>query len=134
VLRHKKKIEQWLKDAAEYAESRMKDGHEIPGFKLVLSRGGHRFWTDEKKAAELLVKSTVLKRAEVVEETTISPAAVEKLIGKNKFSSELTALIGKPAGSPTVVPADDKRESCVITGATEFADLTDAQLDRLDDY
>lgn len=134
VLKHKPSIEKWLKDAETYALARMLEGHTIPGSKVVLSKGGHRFWRDPKKAAELLVKTTVLKRAEVVEETTISPAAAEKLIGKKKFSAELTALIGKPAGSPTVAPSDDKRESCVLTGATEFTDLSDVQLDRLEDY
>ena len=134
VLKHKSNIEKWLNDALEYATDRMKEGHTIPGFKLVLSKGGHRFWTDEKKAAELLVKTTVLKREEVVEESTISVAAAEKLIGKKKFSAELTALIGKPAGSPTVAPADDPRESLLLDAANEFEALTDEALDRLEDY
>lgn len=134
VLKHKSSIEKWLKDAHEYATNRLKEGHAIPGFKLVLSKGGHRFWTDEKKAAELLLKSTVLKREEVVEESTISVAAAEKLIGKKKFSAELTALIGKPAGSPTVAPTDDPREDYLLKAENEFSVLTDEALDRLEDY
>lgn len=134
VLRHGKKIQKWVDDAFEYATERLKEGHEIPGFKLVLSKGGHRFWKDEKRAAELLVLSTILSRKEVVEEKVKSVAAIEKLIGKKKFSAELTALIGKPEGSPQLAPADDPRESCAITAATEFVALTDEALDRLDDY
>lgn len=134
VLKHRKKIKQWLDDAEEYALSRMTEGNPVPGFKLVMSRGGNRYWADPKKAAELLMKTTVLKRAEVIEEKTITPAAAEKLVGKKKFSSELEALITRAPGGPEIAPEDDKRESCVVSGATEFAALKDEDLDRLDDY
>lgn len=134
ILKHKKSIEKWLKDAEEYATERMKEGFQIPGHKLVLSRGGNRYWVDEKKAAELLVKTTVLKRSEVVEESVKSPAAIESLIGKKKFSAELTALIAKPPGSPVIAPADDDREEYLLKAENEFSVLSEEQLDRLDDY
>lgn len=134
ILKHKSNVEKWLKDVAEYATERLKEGHEIPGFKLVLSKGGHRFWRDPKKAAELLVQSTVLKREEVIEESVISVAAAEKLIGKKKFNTELTALIGKPEGNPVLAPLDDPREECRVRAETEFTVLSDEQLDRLDDF
>jgi hypothetical protein len=134
VIKHRKKIAKWLDDAEEYATNRLREGHEVPGFKLVMSRGGNRYWADPKKAAELLVKTTVLKRDEVVEENTISPAAAEKLVGKKKFSAELEGLITRAPGGPEIAPEDDKRESCVVSGESEFAVLTDESLDRLDDY
>lgn len=134
VLKHRKQIAKWLDDAEEYATNRLTEGHTVPGFKLVMSRGGNRYWADPKKAAELLVKTTVLKRNEVVEEKTITPAAAEKLVGKKKFSADLEALITRAPGGPELAAEEDKRESCVISGATEFATLSDEQIDRLDDY
>jgi hypothetical protein len=134
VIKHRKKIAKWLDDAEEYATNRLREGHSVPGFKLVMSRGGNRYWADPKKAAELLVKTTVLKRTEVVEEKTISPAAAEKLVGKKKFSAELEALVTRAPGGPEIAPEDDKRESCVVSGESEFAVLTDENLDWLDDY
>lgn len=134
VLKHKKTIEKWLNDVEAYAEEWMLEGNHVPGHKLVLGRGGNRYWIDPKKAAELLVSSTVLKREEVIEEKTISPSAAEKLIGKKKFSAELTSLIGKNPGSPEIAPESDKRESCAITAKTEFVALTDVAMDQLDDY
>jgi hypothetical protein len=134
VIKHRKKIAKWLDDAEEYATNRLREGHSVPGFKLVMSRGGNRYWADPKKAAELLVKTTVLKRTEVVEEKTISPAAAEKLVGKKKFSAELEALVTRAPGGPEIAPEDDKRESCVVSGESEFAVLTDEDFDRLDDY
>ncbi len=110
ILTHKDQIEKWLKGVEEYALERMKNGNAIPGHKLVLGRGGNRYWTNPKKAAELLLKETVLRREEVIEESTISPSAVEKKLGKHKWTADLLNLIGKPAGKPVIAPADDSRE------------------------
>jgi hypothetical protein len=134
VLKHKDNIAKWLNDVEEYATNRLRDGNVVPGFKLVMSRGGNRYWSDPKKAADLLVKTTVLKRAEVIEESTITPAAAEKLIGKKKFAAELTELIARNPGSPELAPEDDKRESCAISAANEFEVLDEVTADRLDDY
>jgi hypothetical protein len=134
VLKHKDNIAKWLNDVEEYATNRLRDGNAVPGFKLVMSRGGNRYWSDPKKAGELLMKTTVLKPFEVIEQKTISPSAAEKLIGKKKFSAELTALITRNPGSPELAPEDDKRESCAITGKTEFEVIDEVAADRLDDY
>jgi hypothetical protein len=134
VLKHKDNIAKWLNDVEEYATNRLRDGNTVPGFKLVMSRGGNRYWSDPKKAAELLVSSTVLKRAEVIEEKTITPAAAEKLVGKKKFAAELTALITRNPGAPELAPEDDKRESCALTAGTEFEVIDEVAADRLDDY
>lgn len=119
VQTHGDDIIKWVKDVQEYNTERMKAGHPLPGFKLVLSRGGNRYWTDPKKAAELLVAQTILKRAEVVEEKTLGPAAVEKLLGKNKLSADLMNLIDKPPGSPVIAPMEDKREA-ITDVASDF--------------
>lgn len=116
VQTHGDDIIKWVKDVQDYIQERMKAGHALPGFKLVMSRGGNRYWTDPKKAALMLFAQTILKREEVIEEKTISPAAVEKLLGKNKLTADLMNLIGKPPGSPVIAPEDDKREA--ITDVT----------------
>jgi hypothetical protein len=76
VLKHKSQIEKWLKDVEAYAVEQMKDGKAIPGYKLVLSRGGNRYWSDPEQAVKLLLESTILKRSEIVEEKIIGPAKV----------------------------------------------------------
>lgn len=111
ILTHKDGMVSWLNDVEAWAQDFLRSGGKIPGFKLVTSRGGNRYWTDPMKAFGLLLKDTILKRHEVIEEKTISPAAVEKLIGKNKFSIELSALIAKAPGVPVLAPESDKRES-----------------------
>ena len=111
IQRHGAAMKSWIEDVQEYNLQQANAGEKLPGFKLVMSRGGNRYWSDPKKAADLLVQDTILKREEVVEEKTISPSAVEKLIGKGKFTTELSSLIQKPSGSAVLAPEEDKREA-----------------------
>lgn len=111
VLTHKAQIIKWLGDVEDYATVHLRGGGKLPGWKLVTSRGGNRQWSDPKKAAALLLQDTVLKREEVIEEKVIGPAAAEKLLGKRKFSPELTNLITKAPGVPVIAPESDKREA-----------------------
>lgn len=119
ILKHKAAIASWMDDVEEFATERLKAGVPVPGFKLVLSRGGNRYWTDPKKAAELLLKETVLKRDEVVEEKVISPGGAEKLLGKRKFTGELMELIAKTPGVPVIALESDKREE-VVSAISDF--------------
>ena len=124
ILKHKDHIVKWLKDAEEYAISFVRGGGKLPGFKLVQSRGGNRYWTNPKEAAKLLLESTILKRTEVIEEKVIGPAAAEKLLGKQKFGADLLNLIAKPPGVPVLAPEDDKREELTAPDASsEFVTL-----------
>lgn len=120
VLRHGDQIKKWLEDVQDYALSYMKAGGTLPGFKLVLSRGGNRYWADPVKAAKAMLKDTLLREDEVYERKVISPPQAEKLLGKGKFPKELFNLVAKPPGQPVIAPEDDKRESCVIDAKSEF--------------
>jgi len=47
--------------------------------------------------------------------------AMEKTLGKAKFSELLGGLVEKPQGKPTLVPEGDKRPA-INTAADDFAD------------
>lgn len=82
-------IEGWLKAVREHALSELKRGKTIPGWTLVDSIG-HRKWLDESHAA------TALQGAGLADPWTrelISPAEVERRIGKNKRSKMLLDLL-----------------------------------------
>lgn len=126
IQQHGAAMKSWVEDVQEYNLQRMNAGEKLPGFKLVQSRGGNRAWSNPKKAAALLLQDTILKREEVVEEKTIGPAAAEKLLGKGKFSAELTALIVKPPGSPVIASFEDKREA-IADVTSEFEVLPEQE-------
>lgn len=110
LLKHKADIVKWLNDVEEWAEEHLKAGGTIPGFKLVQSRGGNRFWADPKGAEKMLLETTVLKRSDIIEEKLLGPAGVEKLLGKTKFKG-FSQFVGRPEGAPVIAPESDKREA-----------------------
>lgn len=123
IEKHGSEIIKWVKDVQEFNLESAKAGKELPGFKLVMSKGGHRFWKDPKKAAELLLAETHLRKEEVIEEKVIGPAGAEKLLGKRKFSAEIVNLIGKPPGSPELAEVGDKREAIGESALADFEKL-----------
>ena len=131
ILEHGSEIKKWIGDAEAYALQFMKGGGKIPGHKLVLSRGGNRYWSDPKTAAKLMLKSTVLREEEIYTRTVIGPAAAEKLLGKHKFDAQLTNLIARPAGVPVIAPADDKREGYGVNLGNDFTALDQITLDDI---
>ena len=131
ILEHGNEIKKWIGDAEDYALQFMRGGGKIPGHKLVLSRGGNRYWSNPKEAAKLMLESTILKEEEVWEKKVIGPAAAEKLLGKQKFDARLTNLIAKPPGVPVIAPADDKREEYGVIAANEFEALDDVKLEDI---
>lgn len=126
LLKYKSDMVKFLTDVEDWAQDFMRQGGKIPGFKLVQSRGGNRVWSDQTKAAALIFADTVLKRHEVFEEKMLGPAAIEKILGKNKFSPELTNLITKAPGVPVIAPEDDKRPA--LNGVVDdFETITEMQ-------
>lgn len=119
ILKYGKQMVKLINDVEEWAEQHLQNGGTIPGYKLVMSRGGNRYWSNPEEAKKLLLE-TCLRREEVVSESIISPAQAEKLLGKGKFVTELTNLIAKPGGKPTMVPEDDKREAIGVSAIAEF--------------
>lgn len=120
IVKHGPAIIKWVKDAQAYALAWMKEGHTVPGFKLVTGRQGDRAWMDEKAAAKLLLETTILKEEEVWTKKLISVAQVEEKLGKKVFKKELTNLVTRSPGQQVIAPIDDKRESVSIDGASEF--------------
>lgn len=124
VVKYGDQLKKWIDDANAYALQFMRAGHKIPGFKLVDSRGGKRFWSDPKKAAKYLLEDSILREDEILSEPKLnSPAQIEKLLGKGKIPSRAFHLISKPPGSPVIVSEDDPRANSLINGADEFEDL-----------
>lgn len=98
----------WLKRVKAQAMTTLLDGGEIPGYKVVEGKLGNRKWSDELKVAEAL-KAAGYSLEDITETKLLSPAAMDKSIGKKKAAELLTDLIVRDPGAPTIVPASDKR-------------------------
>lgn len=108
VLQMEPLIALWLKRVKSQALTTLLDGGEIPGYKVVEGKLGNRRWTDELKVAEKL-QAEGYQLNDITETVLLSPAAMDKSIGKKKVAELLTDLIDRSPGAPTVVPETDKR-------------------------
>lgn len=101
-------ISLWLKRVKTQAMNDMLSGKEIPGYKVVEGKLGNRKWTDELDVAGTL-KAAGFAPEDYTETKLLSPAAMDKSLGKKRVAELLTDYIMREPGSPTVVPATDKR-------------------------
>lgn len=107
VLKMEPLISLWLKRVRDQALTTLLDGGEVPGFKVVEGRGA-RTWSDEFKVVEKL-QALGYSKEDITKTELLSPAAMEKAIGKKVAAEHLAQFIDKKAGAPAVAPESDKR-------------------------
>lgn len=122
VLQKEPLITLWLKKVKAQALSDLLDGQEVPGWKVVEGKLGNRKWTDEAAVAERL-RAEGYQLGEITETKLLSPAQMDKALGKKKVAELLDGMIDRSPGAPTVVPETDKRP--VYDRAADFEKLED---------
>lgn len=115
-------VEHWCKAIREAVFAELSAGRDVPGYKLVEGKRGHRKWQDDA-AAEAMLKSMRLKREEMYDFSLISPTTAEKLakagvIGERQWP-KLQSLITQKDGGPSVAPADDPRPAISLMAKPE---------------
>lgn len=110
----------WLKRVKAQALDTLLEGGEVPGYKVVEGKLGNRKWTDELQVDEALHQAG-LSREDYTETKLLSPAGMDKALGKKKVAELLDAYITRTPGAPTVVPESDKRPS--YNPADDFKNL-----------
>lgn len=119
VLKMEPLISLWLKRVKDQALTTMLDGEEIPGFKVVAGRGS-RAWKDEQ-AVDLALRAAGYSQDDYTVLNILSPAGMEKALGKKKVAELLADHLDNKTGAPTVAPETDKRP--VYTRADDFDNL-----------
>ena len=94
----------WANDVKDFALREALRGHAYPGFKVVSGRAVRRF-TDDAAVAQRVEDAGV----DPWERKLLGVSALEKKLGKKKFSELLADLISRPEGKPVLVPSSDKR-------------------------
>jgi hypothetical protein len=118
-------LEHLCKAIRAETERRLLAGVEVPGFKLVEGKRGHRKWVNPEEA-ELQLRSMRLKVEEMFELKLISPTTAEKLakagtIGPRQWK-KLQEQYAQSQGKPSVAPASDKRPALTVAAtADDFA-------------
>lgn len=108
ILSKESMISNWLKRVKAQAVEDITSGKHIPGFKLVAGRPGNRKWTDEVAVADKL-KGQGYSQEDYTETKLLSPAAMDKSLGKKRAGELLADLVTRSPGAPTIAPETDKR-------------------------
>lgn len=106
-------VEDWMTAVRKEAFQRLQGGEVIPGLKLVQKRGT-RQWKDTQE----LEKWALANGTKVYEENLMSPAGLEKLVGKKNFPADLAHTV---SSGLTMATADDPRPAVnIIQAADDF--------------
>ena len=114
-------LSKWAGDIKEYALKAALSGKEWNGYKLVSGRSNRRY-TDEDAVAKVADRAGY---HDIYTKSLLGITAMEKYLGKDKFSEILGGLIEKPAGKPTLVPLSDKRPAMNVSAKNEFNNITE---------
>lgn len=100
-------ISLWLKRIREQALTSMLNGGQVPGYKVVAGRGS-RAWVDDLEAASAL-KAAGYSQDDITETKLLTPAAMEKALGKKRVAELVGGRILTHTGAPTIAHESDKR-------------------------
>lgn len=112
----------WLKRVKDQALSTMLSGEQIPGYKVVEGKPGNRKWFDELQVLAVLEEAGY-SREDVTETKLLSPAGMDKALGKKKAAELLEGMVTRSAGAPVIAPESDKRPT--YNPADDFEKLED---------
>lgn len=110
-------LEGWIKNVREFAYTEAEKGVVIPDWKLVEKRASRK-WKDDGAVAQGL--SPYLQADDLYERKLLTPAAVEKLLPKDKRQI-LEDLSVKESSGHTLVHVSDKRPAVQLDAKSAFA-------------
>lgn len=115
-------FKKWLSAIETYALEAALSGEKTwPGFKLVAGRAVRKY-TDEQAVAEVLQEAGWAEN-EIFTKKLLGITAMEKQVGKKKFTELLKDLIHTPAGKPALVPESDKRPPLEVKPVAEMFEI-----------
>lgn len=110
IVRRVPKLVEWANSMLEYAQSKaVNDNKQWPGLKLVEGVSRRKWLNEEEASNAILDRFPEISEDQIYDMKFKSISAVEKLIGKKRFTEALSDVVIKPQGKPALVPIDDKR-------------------------
>lgn len=119
VLKEAELIGNWLKAVQAYAHAEAMAGRMPTGFKLVAKRATRRWKDPEAALTTLVCEHDFAERDVCSEPELLSPAQLEKVLGKKRFAT-LGDLVTKQSSGTNLVPESDARPSAKADGVRDF--------------
>lgn len=114
-------VEARISAVREFVYNRACAGEDFPGFKLVEKRATRK-WKDEEAAASVFRGDQHRSAPKL-----LSPAKMEKVVGKKKFAEMSKELVDKSSSGFTLAPTDDPRPPAQVALLTDFEAVTPAE-------
>lgn len=124
ILKRVPRLVEWANSIQAYAQdAAVNSGKTWPGYKLVAGVS-RRAWLDEDNAMQaIFARFPELSEDQIFETKLKSITAIEKIVGKKRFSEVMSDVVVKPEGKPTLVPMEDKRPALGFEQAkADFSD------------
>lgn len=113
ALEHEDFVSSWFEAIRVHLKQLLEAGISVPGLKLVEGKT-NRKWSDEKQVIKEL--SPLFGEEALFEKKLLSPAKLEKIVGKGK----LDHLTFKPEGSKSLAPESDPRPAARAKAELDF--------------
>lgn len=110
IFQAKPLIETWLKKTLAAATDSILAGNPVEGLKVVEGRSSRK-WADPEAVEQFMQAEEYDQDAYMEPAKLMTPAALEKSLGKKKVAELLGDRIVKSPGNPTLVLASDKRKA-----------------------
>ena len=130
IVKNAAAIRSWLGTLYSESLAAAISGDPDPGSKAIMGDQGNRFFTDAKKAEELL--SEAIGDAAYKPRQMIGITEIERLVkpGRKKQGhpetwADLLLLVDRPPGRPKLVPADHPSPAFIEDTSDEFDDAED---------
>lgn len=107
-------LTKWAEDLKAAALTKIQEGGDIPGWKVVEGKSNRKFKDGtEEKAIVAAARKAGFEKALLYETKMLTLSQIEKLMGKKTFTEALGQYVVKPQGKPTLAPESDKRASII---------------------
>lgn len=109
----------WASDIKDYALQAALGGKLWLGWKVVEGKSNRKYANEDAVA-----KAVTIAGYDPYQHKVMGITAMEKTLGKTKFTELLGGLVEKPQGKPTLVPEGDKRPA-INTAKNDFMEVKD---------
>lgn len=120
ICNNGKDMKKFIDNTIAAEQTRLLEGGEIHGQKMVPGKLGNRCWNDPAAAEKLIRNKLGAAEAYQPRKLISAPQALTKLKPmvadlSTRFNNRLDELIHRPEGKPLMVPVSDKREALSLT-------------------
>ena len=116
----------WVKSAKELAQTRLENGLDMPGYKLVQKRAVRKWALGDDDMADALCEKFGLGDEDLFERKLRSPAQIEKALKADKNTKQdLAEFVTAESSGTTLAPEGDKRPAVKVSPRPAPEDVFD---------